>query len=124
MTWYNKIKINSLFKKAQRAKKLPSATGDCFKVATNYIIENSILRGNKDLVLVHGIVTGQGPVFGVKYQHAWVENNNTVIDMSNGKNVSISKDLYYAIGKILNTKRYVPNQVRKMLLKHKHYGPW
>jgi hypothetical protein len=124
MAWYNKFRIKNILRKTQEVTTATEATGNCFEVAANYVVENSILRGNKNLILVHGEVIGQGPISGVKHWHAWVEDGDIAIDLSNGKDITISKSLYYAIGKISNTKQYNPDQTRKLLLKYKHFGPW
>ena len=51
--------------------------GDCFVVALHTFLENP-----KRYVLVHGVVTGQGPLEGIEYCHAWVidDSNDIVID--------------------------------------------
>jgi hypothetical protein len=71
MTWYNKI----IFKTAQVSEKdidtsklsPKNKNGDCFKVAANYVVDNSIFGSTKDLLLVHGEVTGQGSIAGIRY---------------------------------------------------------
>jgi hypothetical protein len=114
--------------------------GDCYEAAAKYMMEygtlgGSLLRlpgeeGNPDLILIHGEVTGQGPIAGVKYGHAWVEDGDLVIDTSNGRNLRMPKVLYYALAQIdhrpahQNIHRYTAEEARKLLVKHGHYGPW
>ena len=100
------------------------ALGDCYEAAGKYIMDK-MLSGDEQLKLVHGEVTGQGPLEGVKYGHAWVEDGNNVIDVSNGRNIRLPKAVYYAIGQIGdNVHRYTPKEFREKVTKYKHWGPW
>ena len=104
--------------------RVAGATGDCYEANGKWFMENSLL-GGKDMVLVHGEVTGQGPLDGVKYGHAWVEDGDTVIDVSNGKNLRIPKVLYYALGNIEdNVHKYKSSDFRRKIMKYGHWGPW
>lgn len=111
------------------------ARGDCYEAAVVYMMEHGTLGvgdGNPDLVLVHGEVRGQGPIAGVRYGHAWIEDGETVIDTSNGRNIRMPKVLYYAIGGVYpdappfkpNLHKYTAEEVRAKLLEHRVYGPW
>jgi hypothetical protein len=110
----------------EASKGHPDATGDCFEAAGRYMMEHAIFPGGKPhLVLVHGEVTGQGPIEGLKYGHAWIEDGGTVIDVSMGRNIRMPKREYYSIGRIgKNVHRYTAEQFRKKVLKHEHWGPW
>jgi hypothetical protein len=103
-----------------------AALGDCYEAAGNYIVAHALFPGKeKGLVLVHGEVTGQGPLEGVKYGHAWVEKGGLVIDTSNGRSLRMPKAAYYALGRIGdNLHRYTPEQMRREILRHEHWGPW
>lgn len=83
---------------------------------------------NPNLMLVHGEVTGQGPIAGVQYGHAWIEDGETVIDTSNGRHLRMSRATYYGLAQIdpdkPNIHRYTAEQARRQLLKYRHYGPW
>ena len=98
--------------------------GTCFIDAKNYMEKNT------KLILVHGLVQGQGPIEGITYNHAWVEDGNTVIDSSlkeqGRKNYKFPKDLYYAIGNIQEktTFRYTYKEMLEKLVKEENYGPW
>ena len=96
--------------------------GNCFEVALNKFMQNP-----KRYTLVHGVVTGQGPLEGIQYCHAWVidEKTDKVIDMTlpSGKQ-QIPVGLYYYIGKISITKEYDASEVLDMLDKYGTYGPW
>ena len=92
--------------------------GDCFVVALNTFLEDP-----NNYVLVHGVVAGQGPLEGVEYCHAWVIDDETVIDNTIPQK-RIPVGLYYYIGKISITREYDKNDVMKMLDKYGTYGPW
>ena len=82
-------------------KKLPSKNknGDCYDAAYKYVSNSS----DKNLKIVHGMVDGQGAITGIRYDHAWVEDGDMVIDPSNGKSENpliIPKIVYYSIGNI------------------------
>lgn len=91
-----------------------------------------------ELVLAHGTAVGQGPIEGVRHAHAWCERTDVlevpgrditthltmVIDHSNGKELEIPAALYYKIGQISDVTRYSAHEMRVLLLRHSHYGPW
>lgn len=113
------------------ARRKRPATGDCYEAAGRYITEHSLMSpsGNKksSLRLVHGEVAGQGSLEGVTFGHAWVLDGNTVVDRSNGRDISMPKDLYYFIGRINeldNIHVYTPEQARERMLRYEHFGPW
>lgn len=110
--------------------------GDCFKVAANLvvpilgIVKDELTKLN-DVTLVHGIVTGQGHLEGVRYTHAWVEGYTSegipmVVDASNGLNILMPQGLYYLIGRIDKREcvHYTPGEAQDRMLDHCHYGPW
>ena len=108
----------SLFEKKFRTD------GTCYVDAYKYISEN------RNLKLVHGLVTGQGDIEGIRYNHAWIEDGNTVIDASlkeQGRSTyKFPKDLYYAIGQInpKTTFRYTYKETVKKMYDTENYGPW
>jgi len=146
------MKINKIDRKipttaARTPNRIPkkNRNGDCYEVSAKYVLnsqfkelsslipeevlkemdKHGITRPSNDIFLVHGEVTGQSPIEGVKYGHAWVEiGDSTVIDNSNGRNIEMPKALYYALGRIERTIRYTPEQTREMVLKYSHWGPW
>lgn len=98
-----------------------AGSGDCFVVA----LEN--VMADRDLYVCHGIVHGQGPLIGLVYPHAWNETRDGyVIDQSNGNDVFMSKEQYYAIGKIdpSDVRRYTFEQAGREVLRTEVYGPW
>jgi hypothetical protein len=102
------------------------ATGDCYQAAAQHLMKETIFAGNpnSDLRLVHGEVSGQGPLKGRTFGHAWIENGDSVIDRSNGQNIQMPKDAYYLLGKISNYHVYTPEEARDKMMEHGHYGPW
>jgi len=100
--------------------------GDCYEAAGRYITDNLMFSDKDNLILVHGIVTGQGPLEGVEYGHAWVEDGDRVIDKSNGRDLNIPKDVYYMLGKIDKNKTYRYNiqETRRKIVDSGHWGPW
>ena len=115
---------------------LTEGMGDCFESAGIMMItpEQELQPqfhkfAEKNLVLVHGLVYGQGPLEGRRFAHAWCEIANIVLDNSNGKKRIVPKEKYYAIGKINEKergafKRYTRYQASEQFVKTKHYGPW
>jgi hypothetical protein len=109
------------------AGRVAAGSGDCYEANGRYFMDKSLYGGDGNLRLVHGEVTGQGPLEGVNYGHAWVEDGNTVIDMSNGRAVRMPKAAYYALGNIEandNMHKYTASEFRRNVLKHEHWGPW
>ncbi len=100
--------------------------GDCFEAAGKFLLD----RTSKDRILVHGEVTGQGPLEGVKFAHAWnegIENGIEIVyDTSNGRVIKLPKWFYYSLGNIdpEKTVQYTYDEFAKMILVHQHWGPW
>lgn len=98
--------------------------GDCYVTAL-HTFQDFYENGMKDVKLVHGVVTGQGPLDGIEYNHAWVELNDAIVcDYSNGNNVVMPISQYYNIGNIDITKKYNIRDVANMVSKYGTYGPW
>lgn len=92
--------------------------GNCFVEALHTFLKNPT-----EYILVHGVVTGQGPLEGIEYCHAWVLDGDTVID-NTLQNNRIPAYLYYSIGNISLTREYDGQQVLEMMDKYGTYGPW
>lgn len=100
--------------------------GDCAQVAATIVLDQEVDAG---LLLVHGYPIGRGPVNGGKrFFHAWVETEDgtTVIDKSNGLDVTWPRPAYYAVGKIDedHVTRYDVIDVRHNIVTTGHWGPW
>lgn len=100
--------------------------GDCYEAAGKFLMDQSMF-GEKGMTLVHGEVAGQGALEGTNFGHAWVEHNGMVIDKSNGRDIRVPIQVYYALGqidRIDNTHRYTWIQARKKIASTGHWGPW
>jgi len=99
--------------------------GDCFEVAGRAMMGNS----DPNLRLVHAFVTGQGRIRGRRFEHAWNEIGDQVIDNSNGRKITLPKLVYYAIGHV-NTSNpdeyrvYDKKATLAHMVRNKHWGPW
>lgn len=100
---------------------IPKPTGDCFEAAV-YLMQ--WLPQELNPIIVHGEATGRGKIEGIQHAHAWVEVDDRVFDFSNGKEVVIDKDVYYAIGRVKNTVRYSQSEANAAMLNVGTFGPW
>jgi len=101
--------------------------GDCYVVGYQYFMKNH--RSNPNLRLCHGLVTGQGPIKGIVYNHCWCEDIKTdnVIDMTMPECFqNVPTKVYYHIGLIDpdNVYKYDFDQVMEKAAEFKTYGPW
>jgi hypothetical protein len=103
-------------------KNIPDANkgGDCYEQALHY------MQSDLSATLVHGLVTGQGPLEGIIYNHAWCEKNGKIIDMTLPKAAqkSLPIDFYYSIGHITVTYKYTYDQMLEKMNEFGTYGPW
>lgn len=97
--------------------------GNCFQEAWKAFYDNIAQKP----LLVHAIITGQGPLEGIKYVHAWVEIRDTVIDKTiplfkNG----FPRDAYYRMARIDENLifKYDSKQIRQKAEEWGTYGPW
>ena len=109
--------------------------GDCYMNAAN-----SILTSTGDARLVHGTVSGQGILQGIRFTHAWVEyggipplvydpsviRNQSSCGTIQDKGLHICRDKYYDLGEIREeeVRRYTRQEAVEALLKYEHWGPW
>jgi len=107
-------------------KKIPKSCrgGDCYCASGSYLMDNALKQPN--LILVHGEVTGQGRIAGIKFGHAWIEDGEMVIDVSKGKKLELPKVFHYALGQIDESKlfKYNLEQMREKVLETGQWGPW
>jgi hypothetical protein len=105
-----------------------AANGDCYEAAGKFMMDSCQFSGDDcNLILIHGEVMGQGPVAGTPFGHAWVLDGSTVIDKSNGRDLTMPMQIYYAIGQIDNIgniHQYTWTEARKQILDNGHWGPW
>ena len=107
--------------------------GDCYEVAGRMAILGLSKAPNGEMFLgnpmvVHGEVEGQGKIKGIRYGHAWIEDDVYVYDFSNGRNLMLLKEVYYYLGKIIQDKpklyKYTFRQAREKMIETGEYGPW
>jgi hypothetical protein len=109
-------------KSVSEAKKIN--LGDCFQVSAQSILYDNL----PGLKLVHAYVTGQGPLKRRRYEHAWNEIGDVVIDKSNGRQIVMRKEQYYQLGNVVEKPGeyvvYDADQARKKMFQTKNYVPW
>jgi hypothetical protein len=110
-------------------KKLKNGGGDCYEAAAKFIMDECLFSDDCHYLLVHAEVGGRGPLEGTNFGHAYVVNTltNEAIDVSNGRNIKMSRDFYEALGSIRqidNFYEYTWAEAREMLSKVGTYGPW
>ena len=107
--------------------------GDCYEAAGQFCMGSVFMPEPIEFVgephLVHAEVKGQGKAQGIRFGHAWVEDEENVYDYSNGRRIVMPKVVYYAIGDIQTEhpekyQRYTFPEARAKMLKTKHYGSW
>jgi len=101
-----------------------SAKGDCYRVAASNAID-------RDLILCHGRPVYRGtdtPDPDGRFGHAWCETADGLlaIDKSNGLDVEMLREVYYAIGNIVSDDvvRFTAEQVLDRTLTELTWGPW
>jgi hypothetical protein len=97
--------------------------GSCYQDAMNHMMRHG-KRGKDDILLCHGLVTGQGAIKGIVYNHAWIEKGSKVVDETIP--ITIDKRVYYAMGNIKEKTvfRYTYEEMAHKVTKFKTYGPW
>jgi hypothetical protein len=100
--------------------------GDCFYVAGDYVCTEGI--SNPNLVLVHAMIRPRmGTMKNVTYWHAWVEDGDVVIDLSEGKSgdkARFKKEIYYLLADPQQTQRYTFKETIDKTLSEQNWGPW
>ena len=103
--------------------------GDCYAVAGRFILNILWADDIDEYRLVHAMVTGRGPISGVRYGHAWIMKNNDVIDKANGLDLVIDSNVYHLLGNV-NTnnsdeyKSYTVRDACDKMLETGNFGPW
>ncbi len=103
--------------------------GQCFIKAFEAL--EKFYHSGANPVLVHGVVTGEGKLEGVKYTHAWVEigdhndmTRTVVVDNTVSEGFTMPAIEYYKQGKIQITKKYTYKEALAKILDIQHWGPW
>jgi hypothetical protein len=115
---------NDIFAKGGKTK-----GGDCYLKAGSFCLLPNMHEFIGEPYLVHAEVRGQGKIEGLRYGHAWVEDDENVYDYSNGRQIVMPKQIYYLLGDIKTDnpkkyQRYSFPEARAKMLKTKHYGSW
>jgi hypothetical protein len=119
------------YAKGGRAKKSNSG-GDCYQTAGNIALDLAKGLNSHEFIgtpyVVHAEVAGQGAISGVRYGHAWVEDDVFVYDFSNGRSIIFPKQLYYQLGQVIQKKpkyyKYTFKEARAKMIESGHYGSW
>jgi hypothetical protein len=108
--------------------------GDCYFVAGRVALDNQFKNGEKrefigTPYLVHAEVRGQGALTGIRYGHAWVEDDVLVYDNSNNRTLVVPKQYYYMVGDIQTDdpkkyRRYTFEEARNKMAETGNYGCW
>ncbi len=111
--------------------------GDCYivagKIALNkklpiFAKEKEFPKFHGTPYVVHAEVSGQGSISGLRYGHAWVEDDLYVYDFSNGREIVFPKHIYYAIGNVVEKTpkyfKYTFKEAIEKMLETGHYGSW
>jgi hypothetical protein len=106
--------------------------GDCYVIAGKIALNNTKGLKGIDFIgepyLVHAEVTGQGEISGIRYGHAWIEDNELVYDFSNGNEIILPKTLYYSVARVVREEpkyyRYTFKEAQDKMLSSGHYGYW
>ncbi len=129
-----------------------SGEGDCYPTANMAVWDKVGSPDEDNWRAVHGVVTGQGELEGVRFGHAWAEETQrfpipenimesgspeqraawenmtfTIVhDNSNGNSISMPAEMYYAVGQIdeATVQRYTPAEVGRNMVNSGHHGPW
>ena len=122
-----------------KGSKIPSKNkgGDCYYVAGTIAMSEKLPKLAKEFEIpdfqgtpyvVHSEVSGQGAISGLRYGHAWVEDDLYVYDFSNGREIVFPKQLYYSMGNVITTKpkyyKYTFKEAVDKMLETGHYGSW
>lgn len=106
--------------------------GNCYQAAGDFAI-GKFFAPNIDFIgepyIVHAEVRGQGQLEGIRYGHAWVEDDENVYDHSNGREIKLPKEIYYLLGDIKTDdpkkyRKYTFAEARKKMLDTGTYGCW
>jgi len=103
--------------------------GDCYVKAGSFCLLPNSYDFIGEPYLVHAEVRGQGKIEGLRYGHAWVEDDENVYDFSNGREIIMPKQIYYYFGDVKTDnpkkyRRYTFPEARDKMLKTSNYGSW
>jgi len=104
--------------------------GDCYLVAGQLALEikNKNIDYKGTPYLVHAEVK-HSAIEGLRYGHAFIEDDENVYDFSNNREIIMPKQLYYYFGDInprdkKKYRKYTFKQAREKMLSTGNYGCW
>ena len=97
-------------------------TGDCFEAAMKFVSQPEVVDYPDDYRLVHGNVAKLRQNEAVN--HAWVEEDEVVHEVSNGRDEVYLKKAYYEKHQITDARTYTVEEALFLLVRHGHWGPW
>lgn len=106
--------------------------GDCYQVAGRFALDGVKKINNQEFIgtpfVVHAEVSGRGDLNGVRFGHAWVEDDYFIFDFSNGLNLIYPKVVYYSIGNVVKEEpkyyKYTFEEARNKMAVSLTFGPW
>jgi hypothetical protein len=109
-------------RKKPEAPEASDLTGDCFEAALKFIQDPSVIEFPDDYRLVHGNVAVLRQDEAVN--HAWIEENDVVYEVSNRQGTAYFKETYYKQYQVTNIRSYTVPEALELAFKHGHSGPW
>ena len=104
--------------------------GDCYVVAGQLALEikNKKIDYKGTPYLVHAEVR-HSQIEGLRYGHAFIEDDENVYDFSNNREIIMPKQLYYYFGDInprdkKKYRKYTFKEAKEKMLSTGHYGCW
>ena len=104
--------------------------GDCYVIAGQLALEikNKNIDYKGTPYLVHAEVK-HSQIEGLRYGHAFIEDDENVYDFSNNREIIMPKQLYYYFGDInprdkKKYRKYTFKEAREKMLSTGHYGCW
>ena len=102
---------------AKSKAQLKHRIGKCYELAGRYVIDHP------DAVLVHGTFNGIRFVkIDFDNDHAWVEENGEVFDPV--MDCRFPKEEYFELFQTTIQAKYNHDEVCRLTLETKHWGPW
>jgi hypothetical protein len=129
----SKLTMETKYAEGGKVKRKLKAKGDCYRAAADFCMGKWFAPNQIEFVgipyLVHAEVKGQGMIEGIRYGHAWIEDDVNVYDFSNNREVILPKEIYYILGDVNTTdpkkyQKYTFEEARAKMLETKHYGSW
>ena len=93
----------------------PGEEHECFRNAWRWALKHD----DGKTFVVHGKVTN---VEGKRFNHAWVEVGNEVVDPTSGVRMDAAK--WYKLLNAQSDAKYTPLEAGRNMIKMGHLGPW